>query len=120
MNLCAGATLGVVYGAASLWQWRIDAMSRILAGIDLRGMVHDTTHPVGWSAVFRPGCLVVYAFDGGWVRASRHDEVPPRYRVFDAMTSQVTGTGTMVVENGRALPVEFGDGPRVVIFIDDW
>ena len=148
MNLCAGATMGVVYGAGSLWQWRIDrdesheawacaagadwrdalafdgsryvgAMAHILAGIDLRGMVPDTTHSVGRSALYRPGCLIVYLFDGGWVRASRHEEVPRRYRVFDAMTGDVTATGSVVVENGRAVPIETGAGPYVVIFSDE-
>ena len=148
MNLCAGATMGVVYGAGSLWQWRIDrdeaheawacaagadwrdalgfegsryvgAISRILAGIDLQGMVPDTTHSVGRAALYRPGCLIVYLSEGGWVRASRHDEVPPTYRVFDATTGDVTAVGTITIENGRALPIETGAGPRVVIFSDE-
>ena len=68
---------------------------------------------------YRPECLIVYLFDGGWVRPSRHNEVPSQYRVFDAMTGDVTATGTVDVENGRALPIETGAGPRVVIFSDD-
>ena len=94
-------------------------MAHILAGIDLRGMVPDTTHSVGRSALYRPGCLIVYLFEGGWVRASRHEEVPRRYRVFDAMTGDVTATGSVVVENGRAVPIETGAGPCVVIFSDE-
>jgi hypothetical protein len=146
-NLCAGATMGVVYGAGSLWQWRINrdevheawacaagadwrdaldfegsryvgAMSRILGDIDLGGMAPDTTHTSRRAALFRPGCLIVDLFDGKWVRVSRHDEVPSTYRIFDAKTGVVTAVGTVVVENGHALPIDTGIGPRVVIFSD--
>jgi hypothetical protein len=148
MNLCAGGLMGVVYGAGSLWQWRVDrdeaheawacaagadwrdalafeggnhvgAMSRILNGIDLRNMVPDTTHSVGRSALHRAGCMIVYLFAGGPFRVSRHEEVPPRYRIYDATTGHVTATNTVTIENGRAVPFETGDGPRVVIFSND-
>lgn len=149
MNLCAGGTMGVVYGAASLWQWRVDReeaheawacaagldwrdavafegsrhvgnVARILAGIDLAGMAPDTVHSVGRSALYRPGCLIVYLFAGGTFRVSRHEEVPSRYRVFDPRTGEVVATGEVAAADGRAVPFDTGDGPRVVIFSDAW
>jgi hypothetical protein len=82
-NLCAGGTMGVVYGAASLWQWvlRPDEpghMDYFLApgcswrdALDFPGSTHvgmvgrilaglpTTDMRPGWSDVLAPRCLIV-------------------------------------------------------------
>jgi hypothetical protein len=96
-NLTAGGTMGVVYGAGSLWQWRLDkdekheewcmarhagwrealdfegskyigVLSRIFDGLPLAGMEPDYCHTYGRAGLIVPGKLfIVYYPDGAYV-----------------------------------------------------
>lgn len=97
-NLTSGGVMGVVYGAGSLWQWRIDAqeehqewcmarhaswrdalhfegatyvglLSRIFDGLPFDGMTPDYHHAYGRASLIVPGKLfVVYLPNGGPLR----------------------------------------------------
>lgn len=139
-NLCAGGTMGAVYGAGSLWQWRFDtqeehaawcmaegagwrealafegsryvgALSKVFAGLPFAGMAPDHTRTYGRPALLVPGkLLLVYLCDGGTLSLARTDDVPTRWRVLDPRTGE-----TLAVGEGHG-PVPAGDGPRVVVY----
>ncbi len=141
MNLCAGGTMGVVYGAGSLWQWRlttteehpawcmaeaaswrealdfagsahVGAMARILAGLELDGMAPDFLHCVARPALLVPRrLLIVYLHDGGLMRVARRPEDVPH---FWRLFDAKTGD---LLATGEGLePFQTGDGPRVVVY----
>ncbi len=142
-NLCAGGTMGVVYGAGSLWQWRLDrdeehqawcmapgaswrdaldfegsrcvgTLSRIFKGLPFAGMAPDHCHTYGRPALHVPGVLlVVYLHEGGTLTLARTEDVPNHWRVTDPRTGETVAAG---VGHG---PVAAGSGPRVVIYSGD-
>jgi hypothetical protein len=145
-NLTAGGTMGVIYGAGSLWQWRLDRdethqewciardadwraalgfegaayvglLPRIFEGLPFAEMEPDHRRTFGRPALVVPGkLLVVYLYEGGDVQLAGHDDVPRRYRVVDPRTGAVTRSGEVDSLYGTA-GVEAGP-PRVVIFAD--
>jgi hypothetical protein len=140
-NLTAGGTMGVVYGAGSLWQWRLDRqeahepwcmardaswrealdfegsnyvgiLSRIFDGLPFAGMEPDYRHTYGRAGLIVPGKLfIVYLPNGGVLRLARTDGVPAPYRVIDPKNGAILATG----EGHAPIAIDTG-APRVVIF----
>ncbi len=145
-NVTAGGTMGVVYGAGSLWQWRHhpkepgDAswcvaegagwrealdfegskypgiMARIFDGLPLRGMRPDGTCTYGRRGLLVPGKLFVVYLFEGGGVHILSHDVPRSYRVYDPKTGQVTARGRLA----DRLPVLVDSGeygePRVIVF----
>jgi hypothetical protein len=127
-NLCAGGTMGVVYGAGSLWQWRhadepgheawahapnaswrdaldfeganyIGVLRRLFDDLPFADMQPNWTWTYGRRSLSVPGKLyVTYLFDGGVVKFL-NPHVPPRYRVFDARTGAQLSAGSWSPDN---------------------
>jgi hypothetical protein len=142
-NLTCGGTMGVVYGAGSLWQWRLDlqerhqewcmashaswcealdfegsnyvgVISRIFDGLPFAEMMPDFQHTYGRAGLIVPGkLLLIYLPEGGDLVLARTDGVPAEYRVIDPRTGEV-------ISHGRGHdPVPLSEGaPRIVIFCD--
>jgi len=141
-NLFAGGTMGVVYGAASLWQWRLHAdepghepyflapgagwrealcfegstyvglVSRILHGLPTTDMVPDWTLAICPRILRAPGLVLAYQENGGNLQVTSA-QVPLGYRVIDPMT------GEQVAEGVRRSPDDVvpdpGGRPRLYI-----
>lgn len=142
-NLTSGGTMGVVYGAGSLWQWRFDSqeehqewciapdagwrealhfeganyvgmLTRIFDGLPFAEMEPDFCHTYGRAGLIVPGKLfVVYLPDGGNMRLARTDGVPKRFRVFNPLNGAVLSTG----EGYGPILIEAG-APCIVIYAD--
>jgi hypothetical protein len=145
-NLCAGGTMGVVYGAANLWQWRLhdaepghgeyflgppgswaDALAfpgsayvglvgRVLAGLPTTDMRPD------WASFLSPrglragNALQISYQESGGPLIPMSADWVPRR--FRIVDPRTGG----IVATGDRLPDEpipsTGDGPRVVVFFD--
>jgi hypothetical protein len=147
-NLTAGGTMGIVYGAASLWQWRLHAnepdhadwctapgagwrealnfegsvypglVARIFDGLPLAGMEPNWTHTYGRRALLVPGTLFVLYLPEGGGTGILSREVPRAYRIFDPRTGQVVGEGRLNDE--ATVNVDSGASePRVIVFRAD-
>ncbi|MEM6313756.1 MAG: DUF4038 domain-containing protein, partial [Planctomycetota bacterium] len=111
-NLCAGGTMGVVYGAMSLWQWRhhrdepgwpenftapgcgwrdaldfpgsthVGNVARILGGYDTTGLAPDWTFTWGRPGLLNPGKLAVVYLHDGGGDQVLCGDVPREYTVF--------------------------------------
>jgi hypothetical protein len=144
-NLCAGGTMGVVYGAGSMWQWRLHAhepghapyflaegagwrqaldfegsryvglVSRILDGLPLVDMAPNWQVTLGRRGLLVPGRLYVGYSEQGGPMMFYGDEVPRRYRIVDPRSGEVLREGT---RDEQWMPDE-GGGPRVYICCDD-
>ena len=144
-NLCAGGTMGVVYGAASLWQWRLHAeepghlpyflaegagwrealdfegsryvglVSKILAGLPLLDMAPDWTSAIAMRALSVPGRLYLCYRANGGDISVRDERVPLPYRIVDPRTGEVVATGTR--EAGSDWIPDAGGAPRVYICV---
>ncbi len=142
-NLTAGGTMGVVYGAGSLWQWRLDtqeeheewcmarqagwrealdfegaqyvgALSRIFDGLPFAEMEPDYRHTFGRAGLIVPGKLfIVYLPDGGVLKLADTDGVPRHYRVFDPRNGSVIDSG----DGYDPITTDFGV-PRIVVFTE--
>jgi len=145
-NLCAGATMGVVYGAGSLWQWRlhpneaghaayflaehagwrealdfegsryVGLISHILEGLPLPDMAPNWQVTLGRRGLLVPGALYVGYADAGGPLMIFGDHVPRRYRVIDPRTGAVMSEGIRASADA-AIP-DAGGGPRVYICTD--
>jgi hypothetical protein len=142
-NLFAGGTMGVVYGAASLWQWRLhrdepghaayflapDAgwhealdfegstyvglVSRILEGLPTTDMVPDWTLAICPRVLRAPSGLVLAYQEDGGDLRVVSPEVPLGYRVVDPRTGATVATG---VRNDALDPIpDPGGAPRIYI-----
>lgn len=146
-NLCAGGTMGVVYGAGSLWQWRLHAeepghpaffladgagwrealdfegsayvglLSRILAGLPTTDMAPNWEVTLGRRGLLVAGKLFIGYTEGGGPLMLFGDAVPRRYRVVDPRTGAVLREGVRA-SAGEWIPDE-GGGPRVYICCDE-
>lgn len=140
-NLCAGGTMGVIYGAGSLWQWRrhphepghapyflaegagwrealafegsdhVGRVSRILDGFPLTDMEPNWQVTLGRRGLLVPGRLFIGYAEQGGPLKIYGDEVPSRYRVVDARSGAVLGEGK---RDAGGIP-DAGGGPRVYI-----
>jgi len=146
-NLCAGGTMGVVYGAGSLWQWRLHSnepghapyflaegagwrealdfegsryvglISRILEGLPLTDMEPNWQVTLGRRGLLAPGKLYIGYTDQGGPLEIFGEQVPARYRVVDPRTGAVLREGMRTSADER-IP-DTGGGPRVYIFSDE-
>jgi hypothetical protein len=142
-NLCAGGTFGVVYGAASMWQWAhrpdepgqsdfflgpdagwrealgyegsqyVGLVARILDGLPLADIVPNWEVTLGRRGLLQRGKLFIGYTWNGGDLRVFGEDVPLPYRVVDPRT------GAVVAEGVRAAytdPVPGGgEGPRVYI-----
>lgn len=145
-NLLSGGTMGVVYGAGSMWQWRLHASepghaeyflakgagwrealdfegSRYVGLVPkiLEGLPTTDAQPCQDVAISRRGILVprvlfVVYLSEGGELRLFTDQVPLAYRVVDPKTGEILSTGRRASHDDQ-IP-ETGDGPRVVIFHD--
>ncbi len=123
-NLCAGGTMGVVYGAGSLWQWRLSPhepghqewciaegagwrealdfegsthvgrISRILEGLPIEDIEPDWTATMGGRTLFKPGRLLISYQENGGELALSTEEAPLEFRVVDPSTGEILARGT--------------------------
>ncbi len=142
-NLCAGGTMGVVYGAGSLWQWRLDPeeehaawciaegagwrealdfegshyvglLSRIMEKYSFAEMQPDHCHTFGRPALLVPGKLfLVYLHEGGTLTLARTEGIPTHWRVVDPKTGSILSTG---IGHGA---ISTDSGPCVVIYNEE-
>jgi hypothetical protein len=143
-NLCAGGTMGVVYGAGSLWQWRrhatesghadwctapgagwrealdfegaryVGLVPRIFAGLPFAELQPDWTSFIGRRGLSVPGQLLVVYQENGGGFSIAEEWVPRRFRVVDPRSGAVLQRGERAQATGF-LALESG-APRVVIF----
>jgi hypothetical protein len=149
LNLTAGGTMGVVYGAASLWQWRLHAdepdhadwctapgagwrealdfegsrypgiVAKIFEGLPLAGMEPNWIYTYGRRGLAVPGKLFVLYLPEGGNVAILSRDVPRPYRVFDPRTGEVLREGRLP-DADRAQADAGSDGePRVLVFTDE-
>ena len=142
-NLCAGGTMGVVYGAASLWQWRlhpdepghlpyfiaegagwraaldfegsryVGLVARILAGLPLLDMRPDWLSALATRGLTVPGRFLLCYRANGGDVSVRDDTVPLDYHVVDPRTGDVVAAGTRPT-HADLIP-DPGGAPRVYI-----
>lgn len=140
-NLTAGSTMGIIYGAGSLWQWRLDAaeehqvwciapgagwrdaldfegsrypgiVSRIFEGLPFAEMQPDFRHTFGRSGLIVPDKLfAIYLPDGGDLALAQTEGVPDHYWIFDPRSGEMLASG----QGHGPIPMKLGD-PRVVVF----
>lgn len=146
-NLCAGGTMGVVYGAGSLWQWRlhpdepgheayflaegagwrealdfegsryVGLVARILEGLPLADMAPNWEVTLGRRGLLAPGRLFIAYTEAGGPLLMYGNQTPLRYRVVDPRTGQVVRSGVRASAD-ECIPDE-GGGPRVYICCDE-
>ncbi|HYE05254.1 MAG TPA: DUF4038 domain-containing protein [Planctomycetota bacterium] len=141
-SLFAGGTMGVVYGAGSLWQWRptrgeaqagwagadgcdwrdaldfpgaahVGRIGRILDGLSLAGAAPDHRATYGRSGLIDPGRLFLCYLEAGGTVDIIDERAPRPWRAIDLGTGDEIARGTRAAAHGRiALP----DGrPTLVI-----
>ena len=145
-NLTAGGTMGLVYGAGSLWQWRLHASEpghqdwctapgagwrealdfegsrypgiagRILDGLPFAGMEPNWTYTYGRRGLAVPGRLFVLYLPEGGGTGILSLDVPRPYRVFDPRSGKEVGSGRLP----ETVPANVDSGsrkePRVIVF----
>lgn len=146
LNLTAGGTMGVVYGAASLWQWRLHAqepdhadwctapnagwrealefegsrypgiLAKIFASLPFAGMAPNWTYTYGRRGLAVPGKLFVLYLPEGGNVAILSRDVPRAYRVYDPHTGKMLRTDRLP----DSAPAQASTGPegspRVLVF----
>jgi hypothetical protein len=143
-NLCAGGTMGVVYGAASLWQWRLHAdepghseyflgpgagwrealdyegstyvglIGKIIGRLPFLDLAPDWTHALAGRGLSVPGELVLIYREGGELLALTDPAIPEHLAVVDPRTGSVVEQ--RVVDSGRQVLHNPGGAPRVYVF----
>lgn len=142
-NVCAGGTMGVVYGAGSLWQWAhradepgqaefflapgagwrealdfaganyVGLLARILRGLPITDMQPNWQVTLGRRGVLVPGRLFVAYSAEGGPLMLFGPDVPLPYRVVDPRTGAVVAQGVRTHADEWILDV--GGAPRVYI-----
>jgi hypothetical protein len=145
-NLTAGSTMGLVYGAGSLWQWRLHAKepdhadwctapgagwrealdfegsrypgmaAKILDGLPFADMQPNWTYTYGQRGLAVPGKLFVLYLPEGGGGWITSLDVPRAYRIYDPRTGTEVSQGRLPDK----APTPFNSGssePRVVVFM---
>jgi Protein of unknown function (DUF4038)/Domain of unknown function (DUF5060) len=145
-NLCAGGTMGVVYGAGSLWQWRlrpdepghapyflaegagwrealdfegscyVGLVPRILEGLPHTDIAPNWQVTLGRRGLLAPGRLFICYAEQGGPLMIFGDQVPLRYRVVDPRSGAVLREGVRAAADPW-IPDD-GGSPRVYICCD--
>ncbi|TWU67544.1 putative endoglucanase [Crateriforma conspicua] len=145
-NVTAGGTMGVVYGAASLWNWVLHpnepghevwctapgagweealgfegsrypgVLAKIMNQYPIRGMQPDWTCTYGRRGLLIPNKLFVLYLPTGGRTAIVSTEVPSPYRIYDLKTGQVVGQGRLPDDRRRSIDAGVTDQPRLVVF----
>lgn len=145
-NLTAGGTMGLVYGAASLWNWRLSATEPghpdwctapdcgwrealdfegaiypgIAAGIlnqyDVKGMRPDWSCTYGRRGLLIPDKLFVLYLPRGGSTAIISSDVPRSFRVYDPMTGSLIKSGELDSKRTAKVDCGIADKPMVVVF----
>jgi hypothetical protein len=146
-NLCAGGTMGVGYGAASLWQWRLHAgepghtdgflgpgagwrealdyegstyvglVGRILRHLPFGGMEPDWTSALGSRGLTVPGVLVLLYRNGARAVKLMDRDLPRHLSVLDPRSGEVIEQ-TVLDPLPEVLDNPLGE-PRVYVFTAD-
>ena len=144
-NLTAGGTMGVVYGAASLWNWRLDAnepghadwctvpnagwrealdfegskypgiAAKILNQFPIDGMQPDWTCTYGRRGLLIPNELFVLYLPAGGSTAIISDQVPRDFQIFDPKTGEVVLQSRLPSEGRPSVDTNSSE-PRVIVF----
>jgi hypothetical protein len=123
VNLAAGGTMGVFYGAASLWQWRLNKsepghalgfinpdagwrealdyegssyvglISKILEGLPTTDMEPSVEHAISPHCLIVPGKLFIAYQEHGGRLMIMDDEIGPNYRIVDPKTGKTVDQG---------------------------
>jgi hypothetical protein len=147
-NLCAGGTMGVVYGAGSLWQWRlhreeagheawcvaegagwlealdfagsahVGRLAQLLDGLPLTDMAPNWQVTLGRRGLLVPGRLFIGYQEEGGPLRVFGEDVPRPYRVVDPRTGTIVGAGVRHTVDG--LLADEGEGPRIYICCADF
>jgi hypothetical protein len=148
-NLTAGGTMGVVYGAGSLWQWRLrpdepghadwctapgcgwrEALdfdgskypgiaAKIFEGLPLRGMRPNWNYTLGRRGLIVPGKLFVLYLPNGGGTSISSRDVPRSYRVYDPRTGEITTRGKLEDVDRAKFNSGASDEPRVAVFVEE-
>jgi len=146
LNLTAGGTMGLVYGAASLWQWKrhpdepdhqdwcsardagwreaLDfegsrypgVAARLFDGLPFAGMEPNWTFTLGKRGLAVPGKLYVLYLPNGEGTTVMSEQVPRPYRVYDPATGEQTGSGQLAPGPRQPVSADGKGKPRVVVF----
>lgn len=149
-NFCAGSTFGVVYGAGSLWQWRLhkdepdfekwayaeDAgwrealdfegsrffglVGKVLKGLPITDAAPNWEVTHGRRGILAPGKLLIFYTEEGGAQMTLSDVVPRGYRVIDPRTGEILSQGTRDDDQTRSMIPDTGFGPRVYICYDEF
>jgi hypothetical protein len=139
-------TMGLVYGAGSLWQWRLHAnepdhaqwctapgagwreaidfegsrypgiAAQIFDGLPFGEMQPNWTYTYGRRGLAVPGRLFVLYLPEGGDVAIISRDVPRPYRVFDPRTGKVLSEGRLPETVSAQARTGPGGGPRVIVF----
>lgn len=145
-NLTAGGTMGIIYGAASLWQWRLHPdepdhadwctapnagwrealafegsnypgiITKIFEGLPLEGMEPNWIYTYGRRGLAVPGKLFVLYLSNGGDLQILSQDVPRNYRVYDPKTGDVLSSGRLANSTVTMAKIESGGSPCVVVF----
>lgn len=146
-NLMAGGTMGVVYGAGSLWQWRLDAdepghaawcvaegagwrealefegskypgvVAKIFDGLPLAEMEPNWTCTYGQRGLLVPNKLFVLYLPTGGSTTIISNDVPRSYQIFDAKTGELIDKGKLADQSSASLNTNSTGEPRVIVFV---
>jgi hypothetical protein len=147
-NLTAGGTMGVVYGAASLWQWRLHPeepdhadwctapeagwrealhfegsrypgiVAKIFDGLPLDGMQPNSTYTHGRRGLAVPGKLFVVYTEKAGNVGILSRAVPRPYRVYDPRDGRIIREDRLEDRSSAQAKVDSGEGPRVLVFAE--
>lgn len=146
-NLCAGGTMGVFYGAASLWQWRlhpdepghaeyflaegagwceaidyegstyVGLVGKILKGLPITDITPNWQATLGRRSLLVPGKLLIAYTEEGGNLLIFNDKAPLGYRVIDPRSGEILREG---VRESHSDPVpDEGGSPCVYICYDE-
>jgi hypothetical protein len=147
-NLTAGGTMGLVYGAGSLWQWRLHATepdhadwctapgagwrealdfegsnypgitAKIFDGLPFAEMQPNWTYTFDRRGLAVPGKVFVLYLPDGGGFAICSPEVPRSYRVFDPKTGSVLSEGRLPDTLFAQADGVGANEPRVLVFTE--
>ncbi|NOK78991.1 MAG: DUF4038 domain-containing protein [Chloroflexi bacterium AL-N5] len=147
-NLCAGGTMGVVYGAGSLWQWRlhkdepghqdwclaaeagwqealdfdgaqyVGIISKIFDGLAFTDMEPNWTFAISRRSLAVPGRLYIVYLENGGDIAITDEQVPCDYKIIDPRTAQCLTSGRWTKAEPKVTSPR--GVPYVIVFSDEY